>query len=84
PVVVPVALDLGVLGRLGPALPRLLHGLVRPAGAAAPAAAPAADAAAALRDTLAATAEAERDRVLSDLVRTHAAAVLGYASLRDI
>ncbi|MFF3854990.1 type I polyketide synthase [Micromonospora sp. NPDC002575] len=84
PVVVPVALDLGVLGRLGPALPRLLHGLVRPAGAAAPAAAPAADAAAALRDTLAATAEAERDRMLSDLVRTHAAAVLGYASLRDI
>ncbi|MFC5945693.1 acyl carrier protein, partial [Micromonospora harpali] len=45
---------------------------------------PAADAAAGLRDTLAATAEAERDRVLSDLVRTHAAAVLGYASLRDI
>ncbi|MFC5946391.1 beta-ketoacyl reductase, partial [Micromonospora harpali] len=38
PVVVPVALDLGVLGRLGPALPRLLHGLVRPASAAAPAA----------------------------------------------
>ncbi|MFC8850918.1 type I polyketide synthase [Micromonospora sp. NPDC057141] len=84
PVVVPVALDLGVLGRLGPALPRLLRGLVRPAGAAAPAAVPAADAAAALRDTLAGTPEAERDRVLSDLVRTHAAAVLGYASLRDV
>ncbi|SCG58234.1 type I polyketide synthase [Micromonospora halophytica] len=81
PVVVPVSLDLGVLGRLGPALPRLLHGLVR--SAAAPAA-PAADAAAALRDTLAGTPEAERDRVLSDLVRTHAAAVLGYASMRAV
>ncbi|TWJ29712.1 type I polyketide synthase [Micromonospora sagamiensis] len=31
-VVVPVSLDHGLLGRLGPALPRLLHGLVRPAG----------------------------------------------------
>ncbi|MGB2568739.1 type I polyketide synthase [Micromonospora citrea] len=82
PVVVPVSLDLGVLGRLGPALPRLLHGLVRPAAAVA--AAPAADAAATLRDTLAGTPEAERDRVLSDLVRTHAAAVLGYASMRDV
>ncbi|MFI6230963.1 type I polyketide synthase [Micromonospora echinospora] len=84
PVVVPVNLDLGVLGRLGPALPRVLHGLVRPAGGASAAAAPMADAAAALRDTLAATAEGERDRVLSDLVRTHAAAVLGYASMRAV
>ncbi|RQX20497.1 hypothetical protein DLJ57_27575, partial [Micromonospora chalcea] len=38
----------------------------------------------ALRETLAATAEADRDQVLSDLVRTHAAAVLGYASIRSI
>ncbi|WP_328348245.1 type I polyketide synthase [Micromonospora sp. NBC_00421] len=83
-VVVPVSLDHGLLGRLGPALPRLLHGLVRPAGAAPVAATPAADAADALRATLAATPEAERDRVLSDLVRTHAAAVLGYSSIRDI
>ncbi|SCL26459.1 Acyl transferase domain-containing protein [Micromonospora pallida] len=84
PVVVPVSLDLGVLGRLGPALPRLLHGLIRPAGATPASAAPAADAAAALRDILAGTPEGERDRVLSDLVRTHAAAVLGYASMRAV
>ncbi|WP_408630720.1 SDR family NAD(P)-dependent oxidoreductase [Micromonospora coxensis] len=82
PVLVPVSLDLGVLGRLGPALPRLLHGLVRPVTPVA--AAPAADTAAALRDTLAGTPEPDRDRVLSDLVRTHAAAVLGYASMRAV
>ncbi|MGC4889641.1 type I polyketide synthase [Micromonospora sp. DT227] len=84
PAIAPVSLDHAVLGRLGPALPRLLHGLVRTTAGAGPAAAPAGDAAAALRDTLAATAEADRDRVLSDLVRTHAAAVLGYASIRDV
>ncbi|MFI5833578.1 type I polyketide synthase [Micromonospora sp. NPDC051300] len=83
PAIAPVSLDHAVLGRLGPALPRLLHGLVRTSGAG-PAETPAGDAAAALRDTLAATAEADRDRVLSDLVRTHAAAVLGYASIRDV
>ncbi|MET7832495.1 type I polyketide synthase [Micromonospora sediminicola] len=83
PAIAPVNLDHAVLGRLGPALPRLLHGLVRVTGAA-PDATPGADAATALRDTLAATAESDRDRVLSDLVRTHAAAVLGYASLRDV
>ncbi|WP_146167875.1 type I polyketide synthase, partial [Micromonospora sp. MH33] len=83
PMIAPVSLDHAVLGRLGPALPRVLHGLVRPAGTA-PAESPAGDTAAALRDTLAATPEAERDRVLSDLVRTHAAAVLGYPSIRDI
>ncbi|WP_254910132.1 type I polyketide synthase [Micromonospora sp. NBS 11-29] len=82
PAIAPVSLDHAVLGRFGPALPRLLHGLVRTAGAG-PAASPTGDAAA-LRDTLAATAEADRDRVLSDLVRTHAAAVLGYASIRDV
>ncbi|MEU7575892.1 type I polyketide synthase, partial [Micromonospora sp. NPDC049240] len=84
PAIAPVSLDHAVLGRLGPALPRLLHGLVRTTVGAGPATAPAGDAAAALRDTLAATAEADRDRVLSDLVRTHAAAVLGYASIRDV
>ncbi|MER7419615.1 type I polyketide synthase [Micromonospora peucetia] len=83
-VVVPVSLDHGVFGRLGPALPRLLHGLVRPTVGAPAAATSAADMAAALADTLAATPEGERDRVLSDLVRTHAAAVLGYSSMRDI
>ncbi|MFI2712289.1 type I polyketide synthase [Micromonospora sp. NPDC018662] len=82
PAIAPVSLDHAVLGRLGPALPRLLHGLVRTT--AGPAANPTGDTAAALRDTLAATAEADRDRVLSDLVRTHAAAVLGYASIRDV
>ncbi|MEV0395342.1 type I polyketide synthase [Polymorphospora rubra] len=80
-VVVPVGLDLAALGRLGSALPRPLHGLVR---TAAPTRAAAGGDPAALRETLAATPEAERDRVLSDLVRTHAAAVLGYPSFRAI
>ncbi|MFF3866354.1 type I polyketide synthase [Micromonospora sp. NPDC001898] len=84
PVVVPVNLDLALIGRHGPAaVPPVLRSLVRPATTGAARAAER-DPAAALRDTLAATAEADRDQVLSDLVRTHAAAVLGYASIRSI
>nr|WP_320068445.1 SDR family NAD(P)-dependent oxidoreductase [Micromonospora sp. RTGN7] len=84
PVVVPVNLDLALIGRHGPAtVPPVLRALVRPATTGAARAAER-DPAAALRDTLAATAEADRDQVLSDLVRTHAAAVLGYASIRSV
>ncbi|MBC9003424.1 type I polyketide synthase, partial [Micromonospora aurantiaca (nom. illeg.)] len=84
PVVVPVNLDLALIGRHGPAaVPPVLRSLVRPATTGAVRAAER-DPAEALRETLAATAEADRDQVLSDLVRTHAAAVLGYASIRSI
>ncbi|MEU4645068.1 type I polyketide synthase [Micromonospora sp. NPDC023814] len=84
PVVVPVNLDLALIGRHGPAaVPPVLRSLVRPASTGAARAAER-DPAEALRETLAATAEADRDQVLSDLVRTHAAAVLGYASIRSI
>ncbi|MGC4790541.1 type I polyketide synthase [Micromonospora sp. DT178] len=84
PVVVPVNLDLALIGRHGPAaVPPVLRSLVRPAPTGAVRAAER-DPAEALRETLAATAEADRDQVLSDLVRTHAAAVLGYASIRSI
>ncbi|MFV2116698.1 type I polyketide synthase [Micromonospora sp. LOL_025] len=84
PVVVPVNLDLALIGRHGPAaVPSVLRSLVRPASTGAVRAAER-DPAEALRETLAATAEADRDQVLSDLVRTHAAAVLGYASIRSI
>ncbi|MEH1102164.1 type I polyketide synthase [Micromonospora sp. CPCC 205561] len=84
PVVVPVNLDLALIGRHGPAaVPPVLRSLVRPATTGAARAAER-DPAEALRETLAATAEADRDQVLSDLVRTHAAAVLGYASIRSI
>ncbi|MCT2281261.1 type I polyketide synthase, partial [Micromonospora chalcea] len=84
PVVVPVDLDLALIGRHGPAaVPPVLRSLVRPAATGAARAAER-NPAEALRETLAATAEADRDQVLSDLVRTHAAAVLGYASIRSI
>ncbi|MEU9510858.1 type I polyketide synthase [Micromonospora sp. NPDC048170] len=84
PVIVPVSLDVALIGRHGPAaVPPVLRSLVRPAETGAARAAER-DPAEALRETLAATAEADRDQVLSDLVRTHAAAVLGYASIRSI
>ncbi|MGK5673962.1 type I polyketide synthase [Micromonospora sp. URMC 106] len=84
PVVVPVNLDLALIGRHGPAaVPPVLRSLVRPAPTGAARAAER-DPAEALRETLAATPDADRDQVLSDLVRTHAAAVLGYASIRSI
>ncbi|WP_431943516.1 type I polyketide synthase [Micromonospora marina] len=84
PVVVPVNLDLALIGRHGPAaVPPVLRSLVRPVATGAARAAER-NPAEALRETLAATAEADRDQVLSDLVRTHAAAVLGYASIRSI
>ena len=63
--------------------------VTRPAGLARPAAASARAAAdgtgpEALRQQLAGLPGAERDRVLVDLVRAHAAAVLGFASLEAI
>ncbi|WP_326564148.1 type I polyketide synthase [Micromonospora peucetia] len=84
PVIVPVSLDVALIGRHGPAaVPPVLRSLVRPSETGAARAAER-DPAEALRETLAATAETDRDQVLSDVVRTHAAAVLGYASIRSI
>ncbi|MFW6693104.1 type I polyketide synthase [Streptomyces sp. MAR4 CNX-425] len=57
-------------------LPAMLRGLVR--GPARRAAASAADTSA-LQRRLASVGEAERQRILTDLVRTHVAAVLGHA-----
>ncbi|MGW8703255.1 type I polyketide synthase, partial [Streptomyces eurythermus] len=61
-------------------LPPLLRGLVRSPAALPVALASPAEAASALREQLAALAEPERAEALLDVVRTHAAAVLGLAS----
>ncbi|PIM71507.1 polyketide synthase [Streptomyces sp. JV178] len=81
PVVLPLRLDTGALaaqtGTGG--VPALLRGLVRPPArrsAAAGEAAP--DAADTLRRTLAGQPEQRRERTLLDLVRGHAATVLGF------
>ncbi len=82
PLVVPITLDVAGLGQLGAGVPPVLRSLVRtpaPADAATDGAGESN-----LREVLAATPEADRDKVLSDLVRTHAAAVLGYGSMRAI
>ena len=84
---VPARLDMTTLRSLGPALPVLWRGLVGaparpPAGAAAgTAVAAGADP---LRQQLAGLPGPDRDRVLLDLVRAHAAAVLGHASPQAI
>ncbi|APY84625.1 hypothetical protein A7J05_01570 [Streptomyces alfalfae] len=75
PVVVPMRLDLRAVREL-PAVPPVLSGLVRTTTRRA---AESGDPAAALRDRLASLAGDERERVLLDLVRTQASAVLGHA-----
>ncbi|MFE9539852.1 SDR family NAD(P)-dependent oxidoreductase, partial [Streptomyces sp. NPDC006691] len=82
PVLVPIRIDTAALrNQPQESLPALLSGLVRPAvrrarnGTAAPAARTES-----LAQRLAGRTAAERDRVLLDLVRTHVADVLGYAS----
>ncbi|MGV2922060.1 SDR family NAD(P)-dependent oxidoreductase, partial [Streptomyces alfalfae] len=75
PVVVPMRLDLRAVREL-PAVPPVLSGLVRTTTRRS---AESGDPAAALRDRLASLAGDERERVLLDLVRTQASAVLGHA-----
>ncbi|RKN03592.1 beta-ketoacyl reductase, partial [Streptomyces radicis] len=76
PVVLPVKLDIAALGRGGSEeVPALLRGLVRrPARRAVHTASADRES---LAQRLAGLADADRDRLLLDLVRTHAAAVLG-------
>ncbi|KNB50932.1 type I polyketide synthase [Streptomyces caatingaensis] len=79
PLLVPVRLDLAAFRRVPSAdlVPPLLRGLVRgPSRRALEAGAQAAEG---FQQTLAATPEAERERVLLTFVRTQAAAVLGHA-----
>ncbi|WP_051766789.1 type I polyketide synthase [Saccharothrix syringae] len=83
PLLVPMKLDLAALRSRGDELPALFRGLVRPARRTAGAAAAPADQSA-LQRRLAGLAEAERDRVLLDVVRSHVAAVLGHESGNEV
>jgi acyl carrier protein len=84
PVLIPARIDLaGIRARVAqgtevPSLWRGLIGQVRPSASAS--AAPAQAQGQALRAQLAGLPSAEQDRVLTDLVRAHASAVLGHAS----
>ncbi|QKW52397.1 type I polyketide synthase [Streptomyces buecherae] len=89
PLLVPIRLDLaGLASRAGGGgdVPPLLRGLVRaPARrSAAGAAAEQANGADALLRKLSGAPRAERERLLLDLVRTHAATVLGHASAQAV
>ncbi|MEU7688365.1 KR domain-containing protein, partial [Streptomyces spectabilis] len=86
PALVPIRIDTAAL-RTQPqeTLSALFRGLVRPAVRRARSAGPDTTAASAARtdslvERLAGRSGAERDRILLDLVRTHVAGVLGYAS----
>ncbi|MEL3946483.1 type I polyketide synthase [Streptomyces sp. LNU-CPARS28] len=84
PALVPIRIDTAALRTQPPeSVPALLSGLVRPMVRRARSStdtAPAAVRADSLADRLAGRPGAERDRILLDLVRTHVAGVLGYAS----
>nr|WP_239161060.1 type I polyketide synthase [Virgisporangium ochraceum] len=79
PTLVPIKLDLaGLRAQVGDGpVPPLLRGLIRVATRRGPA--PGAAEASALAQRLRGLDEAERERVLLEVVRTHAAAVLGHA-----
>ncbi len=75
---VPVRLDLDALRRRTDALPAVLRGLVRTPARPTAAGAGAAVDGPPLAQRLAGLSDADRDTLLLDLVRTHAAAVLGF------
>ncbi|GAA0970201.1 hypothetical protein GCM10009576_009470 [Streptomyces rhizosphaericus] len=85
-VVVPARLDIGVLRAQGAAMPAVFRSVVpdAPVRRAARAAESEVDQPTQLRQRLAGLSEAETDEVLLELVRTVAAAVLGFASHNDI
>ncbi|WP_053656869.1 type I polyketide synthase [Streptomyces sp. MMG1121] len=82
-VLVPVRLDAAALRARPDGVPALLRGLVRPARrrGAEPAAGAPADS---WRDRLAPLPDAERDRALLELVRTHVAGVLGHPGAESV
>jgi acyl carrier protein len=87
PLLVPARLDVtGARAQAarGAVLPALWRGLAGGPGRPAAASAAEGTGAAALRQQLAALPVAERDRMLVDLVRAHAAAVLGHTSAEEI
>ncbi|MFE0660767.1 type I polyketide synthase, partial [Streptomyces sp. NPDC058876] len=84
PVVLPLRLDTAAVRTQAASggVPALLRGLVRPAarrGAAGPAAGTGTDGPEALKQRLGSLNETQRGRVLLDLVRSHAALVLGHS-----
>nr|WP_244215785.1 type I polyketide synthase [Kitasatospora purpeofusca] len=84
PVVLPLRLDTAAVRAQAATggVPALLRGLVRPAarrGAAGPAAGTGPDGPEALKQRLGSLNETQRGRVLLDLVRSHAALVLGHS-----
>ncbi|GAA3004608.1 hypothetical protein GCM10010519_40630 [Streptomyces lactacystinicus] len=84
PVVLPLRLDTAAVRAQAGAggVPALLRGLVRPGarrGAAGPAAGAGPDGPEALKQRLASLNDTQRGRVLLDLVRSHAALVLGHS-----
>ncbi|MEV0639959.1 SDR family NAD(P)-dependent oxidoreductase [Streptomyces sp. NPDC050619] len=79
---IPAGVDTTVLRRTAAdEVPYLLRGLARKPQRRADGAAARPAAAAALQDRLAAASEDERERILLDLVRSHAATVLGHTNL---
>ncbi len=82
PLLAPVRLDLGRLRREAGSrpVPALLRGLVRPGKAGGGVSA----GASALLKALGTASEAERERMLLDLVCTHVAAVLGYDAATEV
>ncbi|MER6691910.1 SDR family NAD(P)-dependent oxidoreductase [Streptomyces minutiscleroticus] len=78
-VLVPVRLDAAAVRARTDGVPALLRGLVRPARRRTTGSAAGAPAAS-WRERLAPLPDAERDRALLELVRTHVAAVLGHPS----
>ncbi|WP_328928357.1 SDR family NAD(P)-dependent oxidoreductase [Streptomyces sp. NBC_00190] len=79
PVTVPLQVDTAALRTRSDELPALLRGLV-PATRKRAAAGPASTGGAPLADRIAGHDEEERNRIILDVVRGHAAAVLGHAS----
>ncbi|MFE2185202.1 type I polyketide synthase [Streptomyces sp. NPDC059455] len=85
-VVIPARLDVGALRAQGAALPAFFRSVVpdSPVRRTARAAESEVDQPTQLRQRLAGLSEAERDEALLEMVRTVAAAVLGFASPNDI
>ncbi|SCD82043.1 type I polyketide synthase [Streptomyces sp. ScaeMP-e83] len=84
PALVPLAVDVPALRARAEELPALLRDLVRAGDRTATRARSNGTDPAALTARLAALGDAERDRALLDLVRTHAAAVLGHAGAEAV